>query len=390
MVHNEHRLGGGSDVVAAATVGLLRERGHTVDTFWRDSKSLSGATGRWRAFGSGLYAPAALREFAAALERDCPDLVHVHEIYPLISPWIFPLCRRRGVRTVLTCHDYRMTCPICTHLRDGRVCTDCGKGGEWRCAVRNCQGNRMQSLAYALRNLVARGFRLYQAVDLLLTPSAFARDWLIQQAGVRPEKIRVVGNPLLAPGGPVCAYLPDQRPYIGYVGRFAPEKGVDVLVRAAARAELPLRLAGDNRSYRPPLDSPSIRYEGMLSGPALESFYAGMRLLVMPSVCFETFGLVAAEAMLRGIPVVCSNLGAMAEMVADGEQGALVPPGDVAALSLKLRQLWTSTAELSRMSEAARLRARDFLPEHYAAALEEAYRQLLAAPARTNNGGATR
>lgn len=388
MVHNEHRFGGGSDVVAAATVELLRARGHTVNTFWRDSKALSGPAGRWRAFGAGLYAPSALREFAAALERHRPDLAHVHEVYPLISPWIFPLCKRRGVPTALTCHDYRMTCPVCTHLRDGRVCAACGKGGEWRCAVRNCQGNRLQSLAYALRNLVARRFRLYQAVDLLLTPSAFARDWLIQQAGVRPERIRVVGNPVLAPEAPVGAYLPEQRPYIGYVGRFAPEKGVDVLVRAAALAELPLRLAGDHQGYRPPLSSPSIRYEGRLSGVALESFYAGMRLLVMPSVCFETFGLVAAEAMLRGIPVVCSNLGAMAEMVTDGAQGALVPPGDVAALALKLRQLWTATAELSRMSEAARLRARDFLPEHYAAALEEAYRHLPAAPARTDQGGA--
>jgi len=367
--------------VAAATVRLLRERGHAVHAFWRDSKTLRGLGGRWRAFWAGIYAPAALRDFSAALDRLRPDVVHAHEVYPLISAWIFPLCRRRGVPTALTCHDYRMTCPVYTHLRAGRLCADCVAGGEWRCVWHNCQGNRMQSLAYALRNLVARRCRLYQAVDCLLTPSVFSRDWLIRQAGVQPERIRVVGNPVLAPTGPVCAYVPSQRLYIGYLGRFAPEKGVDVLVRAAAQAGLPLRLAGHNLGYRPPLDSPLIRYEGMLAGAALDSFYAGMRLLVMPSLWYETFGMVAAEAMLRGIPVVCSNLGAMAEMVSDGEQGALVPPGDVAALAGRLQTLWPAHDQLSRMSSAARRRAQAFLPERYTAALEAGYQHILAPPA---------
>ena len=381
MVHNDHRYGGGSDVVALSTVGLLRERGHVVDTFWRDSKTLHGLAGRWRAFGAGLYAPASLREFSAVLDRQRPDVVHAHEVYPLISPWIFPLCRRRGVPTVLTCHDYRITCPVCTHLRAGQACTECVGRGEWPCIRHNCQGNRTQSLAYALRNLVARRFRLYQAVDGLLTPSVFARDWLIRHADVLPERICVAGNPVVAPTGSDGGYEPARRSYIGYVGRFAPEKGVDVLVRAAIQAGLPLRLAGEHRSYRPPLDSPLIRYEGMLTGAVLESFYAGMRLLVMPSLWFETYGLVAAEAMLRGIPVVCSNLGAMAELITDGEQGALVPPGDAPALAGTLRRLWDAPDQLRRMSAAARRRAQAFLPEHYVAALETTYRRVLAAAA---------
>lgn len=377
IVHNDHRFGGGSDVVAAATVKLLRTRGHEVSTFWRDSKTLQGFVGRCHAFGAGLYAPTALRDFAATLDREHPDLVHAHDVYPLISPWIFPLCRRRGVRTVLTCHDYRMTCPVCTHLRAGQVCRDCVDHGEWRCVRHNCQGYRMQSLAYALRNLVARHFRLYQAVDALLTPSAFARNWLIQHGGVHAERVRVVGNPVAAPRGPATAYAPAERLYIGYVGRFAPEKGVDVLVRAVTEAGLPLRLAGDHRCYRPPVENSLIRYEGLLTGAALESFYAGMRLLVMPSLWFETYGMVAAEAMLRGIPVVCSDLGAMAEMVTHGEHGALVPPGDVASLARTLQQLWTSPDQLSRMSIAAQRRAQAFLPEPYALALEEAYHHVL-------------
>ncbi len=68
----------------------------------------------------------------------------------------------------LTCHDYRMTCPICTHLRDGHICTLClDQGKEWSCIRHNCQRSSLQSIAYALRNLVACRFQLYRDVDFL-------------------------------------------------------------------------------------------------------------------------------------------------------------------------------------------------------------------------------
>lgn len=378
LVHNDHRFGGGSDVVAAATVTLLRERGHEVTTFWRDSKVLEGWRGKLRAFVTGLYAPRALQDFTTTLDRVRPDVVHAQEVYPLITPWIFRLCRRRGIRTVLTCHDYRMTCPICTHLRAGRICKLClEQGWEWPCIRHHCQGNHGQSIAYALRNYVARKYKLYETVDFFVTPSVFARDWLIQQGGIPARKIQAVGNPVQRPLADPVAYEPTRRTYLGYVGRFAPEKGVDVLLRAATLARLPVRLAGDHRGFKSAENSTLFRFEGSLRGATLERFFAGIRCLVMPSVWFETYGMVAAEAMLRGVPVVCSNLGAMAEMVEDGVTGRLFSPGDAKGLARLLSELWEQPNVLRRMSERARSTAQQFLPEHYVARLESIYQQLL-------------
>jgi glycosyltransferase involved in cell wall biosynthesis len=210
-------------------------------------------------------------------------------------------------------------------------------------------------------------------VDFFVTPSVFARDWLIQQGNIPAKKIQAVGNPVQRPLADPVVYEPTRRTYLGYVGRFAPEKGVDVLLRAATLAGLPVHLAGDHRGFKPAEGYASFRFEGPLRGAALERFFAGMRCLVMPSVWFETYGMVAAEAMLRGIPVVCSNLGAMAEMVEDGVTGRLFPPGDVDALARLLRELWTQPEVLQAMSTKARDKAQQFLPDLYIEKLEAIY-----------------
>jgi glycosyltransferase involved in cell wall biosynthesis len=164
------------------------------------------------------------------------------------------------------------------------------------------------------------------------------------------------------------------------VGRFAPEKGVDLLWRAAARAGLPLQLAGDHREYRPPFARAENRFHGALGGDDLERFFQGARLLVVPSLWFETYGMVVAEAMMRGVPVLCSDIGALSEMVEDGRTGRLFPPGDEDALVRRLGEMWSDAAALARLSDAARERARDFGPGPYFDRIETLYREAMALP----------
>ena len=100
--YNAHRGFGGSDRNTEATIDLLRERGVQVEVFKRDSRDLpQNLAGRVRAFADGLYAAGAVREFEAVLRERPPDVVHVHELYPLISPWILPACTRAGIPVVM-------------------------------------------------------------------------------------------------------------------------------------------------------------------------------------------------------------------------------------------------------------------------------------------------
>src|SRR6266496_1077721 len=118
--YNQHRGGGGADNVARATIEISRRQGLEVQVFTRSSEDLPrNLLGRFRAGTSAIYAPGSVRNFAKLLDTFRPDVVHIHEIFPLVSPWILPLCTRRRVPVVMTCVDYRLTCPVVTHLYNG-------------------------------------------------------------------------------------------------------------------------------------------------------------------------------------------------------------------------------------------------------------------------------
>src|SRR5262249_53484284 len=149
---NYHRFTWGSDRAWDGTIQLSRENGIDAVVFSRDSKALSQSVrGRARAFIGGIYASEGVRAFQAALDRIRPDVVHTHELYPLISPWILPRCSAAGVPVVQSAYDFRLTCPITTHFVHGKVCRECMGGREYRAVFNNCRDNVAESVGYALR-----------------------------------------------------------------------------------------------------------------------------------------------------------------------------------------------------------------------------------------------
>ncbi len=345
--YNLHRGGGGGDTGAMATISALRRRGIEVDTFVRDSSDIaSNLGGKLRAFADGLYARQAVREFIQRIEAFRPQVVHAHELYPLISPWILPECTRRGIPVVMTVYDYRLTCPVHTHHHNGETCIRCVGGRDYQCALQNCRNNRSESVAFALRNAVARWFGLFaRHVSMYIAPTRFTADWLTRYAGVSAGRISVV--PFLI-DIPATAVDPAAGRYMAFAGRFVPEKGVDVALSAARRARLPLWLAGNAGDYPTRVaQSENVRFVNNLNAQQLAEFYRGARLFVMPSIWFETFGIVVGESMSHGVPVLASRIGALAETTVDNVTGLLFEPGNVDELAEKMRRVWND-AELCR------------------------------------------
>jgi len=361
--NNAHRGLGGASLAYAATIDVLRRGGIEVDVFARDSKDLpNNLAGKMTAFFGGLYAARAVREFEAVLRDRRPDLVHIHELYPLISPWILPRCARAGIPVVMSCHDYRLSCPIATHYTRGADCHRCLGGREYWCVLRNCRASIPESVAYALRNASARRFDLFHRhVNLFMVPSGHLRDFLTGRLGIDPRRVVVNYPPIRVPPQPVAD--PSEGGYVAYAGRFVHEKGVEVMVDACRRAGLPMRFAGDAPSHPAvgPGDDASFV---MTKSPAdLAQFYRGARVLAMPSIWPETFGVVAAEAMSHGVPVVASRIGALQETVRDGETGLLAEPGNAADLAEKLGRVWADADLARRLGRNARLRVEEEFAE---------------------------
>ena len=157
---------------------------------------------------------------------------------------------------------------------------------------------------------------------------------------------------------PDVAADPAEGRYVGFAGRFVPEKGVEVLLEAIRLCGLPLRLAGDAPThpacglFRPPR---GVRHDAE-QGAARRTPIRGARVLAVPSTWFETFGIVPAEAMSHGVPVVASRIGALQETVQDGVTGLLFEPGNPRDLAEKLRLLWDDAGACRRLGAAGRER----------------------------------
>jgi len=378
--YNRHRGIGGADNAWDETIRISREGGLTVEEFSRHSRDIPGnLRGKAQAFFSGLYSNSTVRDFDRTLDMVKPDIVHAHELYPLISPWILKRCVKKGIPVVFTCYDYRMTCPVVTHFHKGRLCLRCQKGKEWWAVLKNCRGNIFESLAYGLRNWVARTNRLFlDNVSQFIVLCDFSKQWLVNEVGIDPERVSINPCSVKYPEEPSD---PSKGSYVAFAGRFVPEKGVELLLEAARRLKIPVKLAGDSPTH-PAIRNGDLAECVMTQGKdELAKFYREARIVASPSIWYETFGLVAAEAMSHGIPVIAPRFGALQSTVKDGVSGLLFEMNNVDDLTEKLSTLWNNPELAKKLGEGGRREVKErFDPTLQFNPLLEVYNKAIANP----------
>lgn len=354
--YNQHRGGGGSNNATMATVNAVAAAGMEVEVFTRSSRELPvNFMGRLRAGTSAFHSPESLDAFRRQLDAFRPDVVHAYELFPLVSPRIPAECARRGIPVVMSTDDFRLTCPVRTHLRDGRVCTECLGEKEYRAILHNCRGSLAESFVLSAYATMVRKRGLFtDHVTTFIAPSDFTRRWLVDNARIPEARISVLAPVVESP--PEAAD-PGEGSYVGFAGRIVPEKGIRTFVQAARITGLPFRLSRHESYFAAPELSEDLETVVTSDRAGLDAFYRGARTMVLPSLWFETFGLAAAEAMSHGVPVVGSRNGAILELIEDGVDGLLFAAGDAQDLADKVTRLWSDPALCRRMGAAARAKA---------------------------------
>lgn len=376
--YNHHRGGNGSVIATGATIRLMREHGYSIQEFSRNSKDLEqNIWGRLTAAASAFYAREAVREFRKILDSFKPDVVHVWDVFPLISPWIFPMCAKRKIPVVMTCDDYFLTCPNRNHFREGHICTECLGGHEYNAFLHNCRQNLPESLTLSMYNTMLRMLGLVtKYVNRLIVSSEFTRQWMAKYSGIDESRIDLVLH-FVRP--PQTAVDPAGGKYVAFGARFVPEKGIDTFLEASKICHLPFRLSR-NKDFFVHVDLPPDAEIVVTSGhDELAAFYRNARMLVIPGKWFETYGMVGAESMSNGVPVVGSNIGAIANLIEDGVDGLLFEPGNAKDLAEKVTRLWTDTELCRRLGRNGREKAiRLWSPEGHVKGLVETYSKALA------------
>jgi len=354
VAHNRYQARGGEDVVFEAEIDLLRDAGHHVETLTVSNEAITSLAARITTTLSIADNAQGKRVMAEAIDRFRPDVVHVHNFFPLLSPAVFDVCRQKRVPAVVTLHNYRTICSGGMLLRDGRICHTCLDAGHLWGVVHRCyRGSLPGSLAsaYMIAHHQRRGTWTRPGLRLIAL-TQFARS-LFVQAGFDAGRIDVKPNFMPDPGAPDPSAPRDG---LLYVGRLSREKGIDVLLEAVAGTAVPLRIAGEGPEFaalkaRAPAN---VTFLGALSRAEVFGEMAKAQALVVPSRWYEGFPMVVVEAFARGTPVIASDLGGLAEIVSAGKTGALAPPGDAAALRRKIGDVLGTPELVAAWGQAAR------------------------------------
>jgi glycosyltransferase involved in cell wall biosynthesis len=357
LLHNRYRVAGGEEAVVAGESALLRGApGVTVDLLEVSNESISGTAQTIKTAILTPYSLAGRRLAAERIRAFRPDVVHVHNFFPTLSPSVYDACRSAGVAVVQTLHNYRLVCANGLLFRAGSVCTDC-LGRTWTLpAIRHgCyRGSRMGSAAVAAMIGVHRVRNTWaERVDRFIALTEFARGLFCERAGIPAEKIAV--KPNAAPDG---GEGDGASGFALYVGRLSPEKGVETLL-GAAKSDLgmPLLVAGSG-PLQPQVEAAQseglLTYAGLQDAEGVQKLMRRARLLVVPSVCFEGQPLVVAEAFSAGLPIAASRIGSLETLIEENGNGLLFEPGNPNALAETVRRFAANRDREPAMRRRAR------------------------------------
>lgn len=376
IVHNQYQQRGGEDAVVEAESALLRERGLSVNVYLRHNDDVGRISKARLALGT-FWSAASYSDIETIARDDQPDLIHVHNTFPLISPSILWAGHRLGIPVVQTLHNFRLFCPQAMFLRNDRLCEDCMGKTPWKGVVRRCyRDSALQSAVLTGMLGTHRAINTWSTkVTRYIALNDFCRRKFIE-GGLPAERIAIKPNFVDFP-------KPTEREREGFlfVGRLSPEKGIDVLIRASALLDrCSLKVAGSGPLAHSLDGVPGIEHLGTLSSDEVRQQMVGAKALVLPSIWYENFPRTLVEAFACGLPVIASRIGALAELVDDGVTGLLFDPGDHRDLASRMSWAIDHPRELGEMGRAAREHyERSFTPEKNFAQLMTIYQEAIAA-----------
>lgn len=363
MVHACYRQPGGEDVSVQTEARALAACGLTVETWTLPAEQTAGPG----AFARAAWNRSAVAELVRRVRRDRPDVVHVQNFFPGLSPAVHRAAHRLGLPVVQTVRNWRLLCPAATRWRAGVSCDDCLPYPlPWPSLGRACwRGGRGATAAAALVLGLHRALGTWRKVARFICPSRAVAD--ILPAGwpraVVPNMVEPA--PPHGPGGPAVIYA----------GRLTQEKGIATLAAAWRQGggTLPaLDVFGDGPMASALNGIAGVTLHGHRPHQEVLAAMGRARAVVVPSLWPEPFGRSAIEALACGTPVVAAAAGALPELIDDGITGRVVPPDDAHALARAVQGIAPAMRAAARAAFESRFAAPVVAPR-----LVEVYRSCL-------------
>jgi len=283
-----------------------------------------------------------------------PDVVHIHNYFPQLSPAVFYACKSMGVPCVHTLHNFRAICPSAFLMHKGKVTErSIHQGPWWTIRHKVYKDSLVGTLALCFMIAGHRKLNTWKnKVDAFICLTEFSKAVYLK-AGWPSSKLFIKPNFLSAPEAVPAPAITGN--YAVFVGRLCREKGIDLLLKAWERIDFPLYIIGDGLDRHLVEDSKlqQIHYIGQQPKGDVLSYIKGSSFLVMASTWYEGLPMVLIEAFACGTCAIVPNIGGMAEVVKDNVTGLHFEAGNPDALSSCVNSAVKAPTLLSKLSQQA-------------------------------------
>ena len=344
IVHNEYSIHGGEDEVVEKYFKYIQQYGINVKLYKVSNRSLNNASivKKIHLFFKNIRMKRLEHDLSDILNEYAPDIVHIHNVYPLITPRIYYEAKKRNIKIVQTLHNYRFICPNGLLFRNGKICEICSERKNlFHCFINKCYRNSyLQSFWYAYMITKARNKGWFQFIDRFIALNPFIVNKMIEN-GYEKSKFVIIPNGIERT---VRNKNIEKKEYLLYIGRLSNEKGILTLIKAVNKTEYTLLIAGtgplEQSIYDYIKNNDRVKLLEFVCGEEKEKLISEAKAVIEPSECYDNSPTVVIESFSYGVPVIVSEIGGVQFMVQENSNGYKFKAGNVEDLFEKINLLF--------------------------------------------------
>ncbi|MDC0204488.1 glycosyltransferase family 4 protein [Flavobacteriales bacterium] len=357
QIHNKYQIRGGEYSVLKNEARLLNKEGNSIEQLFFENENIQSLKDKLITGFNVLYNFKSARLLKRKIIKFKPDIIHVHNYFPLASPSIFYVANKKKIPIVMTLHNYRLICPNALLLKNNQICELCvNKSFAFDGVLNSCyRDSRAQTFILAFMSFMHKKFKTWNTkIDKYIALTNFAKNKM-ENSSLKLKNDKIVVKPNFVED---YGFENTKEDYFLFIGRLSEEKGIDLLLNAFILNGEPLQIIGKGPKEKNVIDTASkyanISYLGFQEKAFIMQKLRKARALIFTSICYETFGMTIIEAFSTGTPVIGPNIGGPNEIINHGENGLIYQVSDLDDLNRKIYLLNTEESLQSKLSIGAR------------------------------------
>ncbi len=333
LVHNTYQQRGGEDSVFEAEYRMLSKEGNEVEKLLFDNKTISTAGDKIRTGLGTVFNFKSSRAVSDAIARFKPDIIHVHNFFPLLSPAVFYAARKQNVPIVMTLHNFRLICSNALLFRDGHICESCVRkilplnGILHRCYHNSFTETAAVTLATSFHRLAGTW---KNKVNRYIALTEFGKNKILSSSlGLSPSQVTVKPNFVEDMGSGTGK----REDFFVWIGRLSDEKRIEALIWSQKFHPYKLKIIGDgplkNLVEGAAGRNKNIEYLGFRDKNFIMETLKRAKALLFTSSWYEGMPMTIIEALSAGTPVITPRIGGLPSIITDLHNGLLYRSGNI-------------------------------------------------------------